>query len=386
MDRTWIEENARPLGDTDDIVMAAREASVIGIGETTREAAEIDRQRNVLFQRLVLEAGYRILVVPDDAGVAGRMDDFAGGRRNDVRDVVKSAWKPNQSRSVEDLLVWIRAFNDGRPEDPVRVKGNRPATAEPRHYDEVLDFARDSDPVVAGRLEELYGVIRTAHDTAEHLQIHHGTHPGRPFADRAREAVELLEALPTPSGRNPVLDTAGLILAYHETSVAASFDFHELSRSVAERVIGYREQSGEKIVYLDGVALTGVMTAMETAVKPDAYFRSAGSRLRECFGGGYLSVLMAFGHGTIRGGMRIPVPPADYAERGLLDAGTDGLALDLRFAPDGGWADRTAKVRIIAGVYDPAEDAAHRVEVRSLKETADFLTFVPEISETEFVR
>lgn len=372
----WIRDHAQPLDDPQPIVAAAKNAAVVAIGENTRESAEIDRHRVAMVKALVEEADYRVIVVPDSANVAERMDDYVHGRRDDLRDVVLTAWLPNRTEANADLLAWVRAFNE-RHTETVRIVGNGPRAAEPADYDRVLESAAQ-DPGAAAALRERYDVIRTAHDVNEHLQIHQGTHPGRPFAELAQEALDIVRALPERDAA--VVGLAEDIHGFHAGAVAARPDFAAMARGIADRVVAAHEAAGRKVVYFDGFALTGVLSGAEVAVSPGERFTTAGRLLRERLGDAYVSVLLAFGHGTIRDDLVIPEAAEGHLERDLLDGGVDAALLPIK---DGraGWPDNAFKLRIIAGIYDPAEDGEHAIDVPSLREAVDFLGFTRTITE-----
>ncbi|MQM27870.1 erythromycin esterase family protein [Glycomyces albidus] len=377
--RAWIRDHALPLGDRGPVIEAAKAASVVAVGENTRESAEIDRHRVDLVKALVEQAGYRIVVIPDSANVAERMDEYVLGKRSDLREVVMSGWLPNRTEATAGLLEWARSFNERNAGAPVRVIGNGPWQTEPEDYDRVLASAQQADPASAAAIRERYDVIRTAHDVNEHIQVHQGTHPGRPFAELAGEALDLVRVLALEPG---VVELAERILGFHANSVAAKPDFGEVSRSIAERIIAAHEETGEKLVYFDGFALTGVLSGAEVAVNPGRPFATAGRLLRDRFGDGYVSVLLAFGHGTIRGGLEIPEPAQGHVERAFLDSGADEVLVPLRGSGDGDWPSRATRLRIIAGVYDPSEDERHGIDLPSLRDAADFVGFVRTITQT----
>ncbi|GAA1680050.1 hypothetical protein GCM10009830_28860 [Glycomyces endophyticus] len=456
--RTWIRDHARPLEDLGPVVAAAKAATVVGIGENTRESAEIDHHRVALVKALVAEAGYRVVVIPDSANVASRMDEYALGKRDDLREIVLSGWLPNRTEAAADLLSWLRGFNRRHADDPVRIIGNGPWQTEPGDYDLVLAAAEGIDPAAAAAIRERYDVVRTAHDVNEHIQIHQGTHPGRPFAELAGEALDLVRVLAPEPG---VLALAERIVGFHANSVAGKLDFAELSKRIAGLIVAAHEESGRKVVYFDGFALTGVLSEIEVAVSPGSRFATSGQLLRERFGEGYVSVLLAFGHGTIRDGLEIPEPGEGNVERLLLDSGGaeggaeaeaeaeaevrvgagaeteagvgGGAGAEAGFADgadagsgsgagvgagagagrgaevadragrgerapggagggfllplaDGGWPGGATRLRIIAGVYDPAEDDKHSIDLPSLPQAVDFLGFVPAITETRSLR
>lgn len=375
----WIEAHAQDLNGWGPVVAAARKSQVVALGENTRESAEIDRHRVELVKTLVEDAEYRVIVIPDSANVAERMDDYALGRRSDLRDVVLSGWLPNRTEATAKLLGWAREFNEAHPDAPVRFVGNGPRETEPEDYDRVVALAERLDPAAVESLRERYDVVRTAHDVNEHIQTHQGIHPGRPFVELAGEALDLVRALPEGEGKAEAVGLADDIRGFHANSVAAMPDFGEISKGIAVRIIDAHERFGQKIVYFDGFALTGILSDVEVAVNPGKPFGSAGRLLRDRFGSGYVSVLLVFGHGVIRGGeVVIPEPGNGYVEKTLLDSGADEVLLPL----GDGWPDGPVKLRIIAGVYSPDEDEQHGIDVPSLRQAADFLGFVRTITES----
>ncbi|MFC4337184.1 erythromycin esterase family protein [Salininema proteolyticum] len=379
--QNWVSANARPLGDFGPVIAAAQDAAVVGIGENTREAAEIDHHRIRLARELVEHAGYRVIVVPDSANVGERMDEYVLGSRSDLREIVLSGWLPNRTKATEGLLEWVRAFNEGNEGDPVRIVGNGPRQAEPADYDAVLAYAEKADPEAASAIAKLYDVIRTAHEVNEHIQIHKGVHPGRPFSESAEEAAVLVGRLPDGEGKDEARGRAGLIGEFHGASVAAQQNFNDMTRGIADRILKAHEESGRKVVYMDGFALTGVVSDVEVAVKPGERFSGAGKWLRDRFGERYVSVLFAFGRGTIRDGMRVPIAQEGNVERALVDAGAGDVLLPFR-GTDGAWADGSFGLRVVAGIYEPEDDEKFSMDIASLRESVDYLGFVDTVSET----
>ncbi|MFI8812175.1 erythromycin esterase family protein [Streptomyces sp. NPDC055082] len=72
----------------------------------------------------------------------------------------------------------------------------------------------------------------------------------------------------------------------------------------------------------------------------------------------------------------VPAPPAEFADAVLGSAGLDTYLLDLRDdAPAAvrAWLDAPARTRVIGPVYDPADNAAHRLSGGSLADWFDIL-------------
>ncbi|MCX4680285.1 erythromycin esterase family protein [Streptomyces sp. NBC_01433] len=152
-------------------------------------------------------------------------------------------------------------------------------------------------------------------------------------------------------------------------------DRAEIDRNLAESVMRWHERSGDKIVYLGGLAHTANGDSRTTyPTSPPMTHRNAGSHMREHFGSGYLSVGLTFHHGMAP--YPIPAPPAEFADAVLGSAGLDAYALDLH--GDGpaavrAWLDAPARTRVIGPAYDPADNAAYRLSGGSLADWFDVI-------------
>jgi erythromycin esterase len=384
--RQWINENARPLHDLSALPGIVGDAAIVGIGETTRASHEIDHHRLHVFQVLVEELGFRTLAINDDAIVAEHLDDLVRGSGDDPAEALGAAWPPWRTEETVQALEWIRSYNETHPDDPVRIFGINQAGAQPFHYDAIIDYVRRAAPQELDTLKAHLAPPRSAHKIDEHIQRFHGIHPGRPFADSARDAYELVAALPEDGEREHVLRYARIIWDHHSNSVAAGRDFAEWMGLAAESILERHHDTGTKIVFWDGIAITANAQSMKVMIggRP---FASVGARLRDRLGSKYLSMLIGFGEGEIHGGVKVPSPPADYVETDL--AADDPYYLDLRAeAPDAvaEWLHGSHKIRLIPGVYDPAEDEKHHVVAPSLTEWFDVLAFIPRVTPTALLR
>ncbi|WP_328391646.1 erythromycin esterase family protein [Streptomyces sp. NBC_00400] len=130
------------------------------------------------------------------------------------------AWRPWRTVEMAAAWEWIRAFNREHPNDPIRIFGVIPVQAQPEDYDAVLDHVRGSAPERLAEVASHLAPIRTAHHTAEHVQRARGIHPGRPFADHARDALALIRSLPDADHDDGILTRMRLIVDFHERSIA----------------------------------------------------------------------------------------------------------------------------------------------------------------------
>lgn len=197
---------------------------------------------------------------------------------------------------------------------------------------------------------------------------HRGIRPGRPFAEHARDALALLTELPATPEHSTALVHARFIAEFHERSVAGQGSFVRDEKPSATRIIDWHRQTGAKIAYWDGIAHTAAASG------------SAGGYLREHCGSEYASVAIGFHHGDL--GVAIaPDPAADLIDSTLAEVDLPAYFLDLHGpAPDSvaRWLHAPAHLRVISGIYKPAEDHSARMTVNSLAGAFDALVHIRE--------
>ncbi|MGH8793484.1 MAG: erythromycin esterase family protein [Stackebrandtia sp.] len=393
----WIDANAHPLTgldadapltDLEPLIEAVGDAVVVGLGETTRASRELFAIRMRIFRLLVERLDFRGLAIQDDQGIVAGLDEYVRTGEGDPRRLLSEVWAPWRTEETAQALEWVRAFNASNPDDPIHVFGVSPAKARLFDYDAVADYVRRVAPRRLDELESCYGVIRTAHDVGEHVQRFNGTHPGRPFVEHARDAVDLIASLPDGDGKAGALRHARTIVEFHGSSIAASTGFDSSARFASDAILQWRRDTGGKVAYWDGVAFVAGGGPFEVKIAKGERSHGAGSLLRRHLGEGYLSVLLTFHHGLLHGGVEVPVPPSDYVETTLDRANFDAYCLDLRApAPSDvtEWLADAHKTRVVPGIYDPAEDAEHHVVASRFSEWFDALVYVREITPTRML-
>jgi erythromycin esterase len=384
--RQWIKSNAHPLADLSALPRIVGDAVIVGIGETTRAAHEIDHHRLRIFQVLVEELGFRALAVKDGAIIAERLDDLVRGGGEDPAAALGEAWPPWRTAETVAALEWIRGYNREHPGDPVRILGTDPAGAQAYHYDAVVDYVRRAAPERLDTIKAHLAGPRSAHRVDEHIQRFRGVHPGKPFAESAADAYDLVASLPEDGEREHVLRYAEVIRDHHANSVAAGMDFDVWMRRAADTLLERHRDTGAKIVYWDGVAAVANARSLSVAIGSGRPFTAIGGHLRDRLGEGYLPMLIGFGEGEIHDGVRVPPPPADYVDAVLATG--EPYYLDLRSpAPDevAAWLRASHKVRVIPGVYDPAEDDKHHVVAASFADWFDAVAYLPRITPTKLL-
>ncbi len=351
------------------IAGAAGDAVVVGLGVSTREAHEVlDFVTDTTW--LLVERGFTTVAVLDNQRVADLYDRYVSGQDVDIDHALAQAWGPWQVGEMRDALVWLREHNRARAEAPVRIIGVAGARVLSADYPRIIDLLAGIDESTAARVEALLDVIRVAHSSGEHVLRARGTHPGTPFVELARAARAHAAELPPGDGRDAALELLDAVVDFHARAIGIGHDMVREEHAAAGRLLDHHRRTGERIVLWEG--------STHVAAHPSAML---GSRLRAELGDRYVAVHIAVGSGQIARAT-IPEPRPDSIEAQL--AGAHGeRTLDLRTpssAVTAGELDRSWPTRIISGLYDPAEDAEHYVELPSLRQSFDALVYIPAIT------
>ncbi|MEV6158457.1 erythromycin esterase family protein [Nonomuraea sp. NPDC052129] len=350
-------------------------ATIAGLGESTRFAHETFGVRDQLFRRLAREHGFRALALQDNASVGATLDTYVTGGAGAAASALESAWRPWRTAEMATALEWIRTFNQNHPDDVIRIFGVKPEQARPADYDAVLEHVHRAAPHRLAELTSYLKPIRTAHEIDEHVQRARGLHPGRPFAEHARDALAIVEQLPSES----VLDRMRLIVDFHERSVAGRNNYAGDAQVWAETITDYQRRTEHRVAYWDGIAHTSAAPATLGLAPQRGPQPTVGSVLRRHYGAGYVSVAIGFHHGDL-GIATVPEPAPDWLDARLGSADRPAQWLDLRAGEARRQWDGPAKTRVISGVYDPSRDAAEHLAVTSLPEAFDVLVHLRRVS------
>ncbi|NEW53443.1 erythromycin esterase family protein [Nocardia cyriacigeorgica] len=388
----WLHARAQPLRtesdavgtDLDPLIARLADATVVGLGESTRFSRQTFGVRERIFRALVQQHGFRALAVQDGARSGDRLDAYVRTGDGDPATALSKAWRPWRTAEMVAALDWIRAFNEQHPDDPVTVFGIVPPAAEPADYDAILDHVRRHAPDARARLESHLDPIRTAHRIDEHVQRHQGIHPGRPFVEHARDALSLLEQLPEVP--DDIAARMRMIVDFHQSSVAGQGGFARDESASADSIIERHRRAGAKIVYWDGIGHTAATGASIGRTDPEQ-FRGVGAHLRAEFGEQYASVAIGFHHGDL--GLAIaPDPAPELIDAALGTIDLPAFAIDLHGDAPGTveqWRHAPAKLRTISGVYEPAKDGEAFTAVDSLVESFDVLIHIRETSPVDWL-
>jgi erythromycin esterase len=377
---------AAPLSDTtlDELAATIADgATVAGLGESTRFAHETFIVRDQLFRRLARQHRFRALALQDHAAVAAMLDKYVTTGEGTARSALDDAFRPWRTVEMTAALEWIREFNKDNPHDPIRIFAVKPAQPQPADYDAILGYARQSAPERLRELASHLEPIRTAHQTDEHVQRARGTHPGRPFAEHALDALTIVENISGRSG-GAVTERMRLIVRYHENSVAGKGSLAGDAHAWADTISAYQRRTRTRVAYWDGIAHTAASPVL-LGLEPEPGPRpTTGSVLRQHYRQRYVSVSIGFHHGDL--GIAVaPDPAPDLIDARLAQLGRPSRWLDLRSDDMRRLWDGPAKARVISGIYDPSHDSAEYMAVASLTNAFDVLVHLREIAPTQWL-
>jgi len=184
-------------------------------------------------------------------------------------------------------------------------------------------------------------------------------------------------SLPTGDGHALALQHARVIVGFYEYHALDSLaSCGHAERRLAENTLWWHDHTGDKVVYWGGMAHTanGNPRAISSPPSPPATDRSAGSYLRDHFGPGYVSVALAFHHGSAP--YPVPTPSPEFADAVLGGVGLDAYVLDLHAQQPQAvraWLNAPAKTRLIGPHYDPEDDPAYHMSGGLLADWFDLI-------------
>lgn len=128
----WIEEHAGPLtsvepgatsADLDPLRGMVGDATVVGLGASTRGAHELLTLQHRLLRFLVEELGFRSLAVEEEWAKVRALDEYVSTGVGDPRALlaeVRPFWRTEEFLAA---VRWVRSYNRGHPHDGVRLVG-----------------------------------------------------------------------------------------------------------------------------------------------------------------------------------------------------------------------------------------------------------------------
>ncbi|GGQ35938.1 hypothetical protein GCM10010266_69040 [Streptomyces griseomycini] len=112
-----------PLTDLSPLADIVRDAEVVAVGASTRQAHELSALSHRVLRVLVEEWGFRSLALEgDDASRVG-LDAYVRAGTGDPRALLAGARSFWQTEEILDVIRWMRSYNRRHPDDPVRFAG-----------------------------------------------------------------------------------------------------------------------------------------------------------------------------------------------------------------------------------------------------------------------
>jgi hypothetical protein len=147
----WIDGNAHPLSsldprlplaDLEPLAHLVSDATVVGLGASTRGAHELSILMHRALRFLVEDMGFRSLAVEDDWTTGIQINEYLRTGNGDPRALVADAWLPFRTEEFVDVIRWMRSFNERHPADPVRFVGVDINRVRSVAYDAVAEYVR----------------------------------------------------------------------------------------------------------------------------------------------------------------------------------------------------------------------------------------------------
>ncbi|MFI0446898.1 erythromycin esterase family protein [Actinomadura sp. 6N118] len=378
----WIAKAAHPLATADPsaplddlrpLLGMLGQASAVGYGAGTRGAHELVTLQTRIARPLVQEGGFRAVAFDQDWTLGVRLDGFVGTGKGDPRALLKDAEPFANTEEVLGLLEWMRDFNQGRPDQPVRLVCVSPHAVGQSAYNQVIDHVRRTAPERTQELEGLYAELGPGSDIAAHLARFRSLPDRTAWVGRARAAHDLVASLTDDAW---TIQTARVIVQFYELHDHDALSEDPLNmayfeRSFAENLAWWHQHTGHKVLWWTSSshASDGPGRAMSFPPAPPSALPNAGSFLRKSLGPGYASIGLTFHQGGLATysepkTFQVPgaAPELFESTLGADDLGDYLLDLHAEQPPEvAEWLGHTARFRAIGPAYDPDNDAAHHM-------------------------
>jgi erythromycin esterase len=388
----WIRLHARlvktidpraSLADLTPVRDMVRGARVVGLGGATHGAHELSAIKHRIFRFLVEEMGFRSLALEEDWTKGAELDDYVCTGSGDLKALLADASPFWRTEEMVDLIGWLRSYNEGHPNDPLRVVGLESDSVRAIAYDSVTDYVRRAAPARLPELEAHYASIRPTEGIAEHVARYRAQLNKEPCIDHARFAYELVASLSMREGHALALQQARVIVDFHQGHAAESIvDYVE--QRLADNALWWHQYTARKLVYWSSNSHMAngnpriISYQTEGPRKPQ---RSAGSYLRERLGRDYVAIGLIFDHGLVPFVVRSPSP--EFVDFILGRIGLDTYLLDLRGPiPDvvQTWLSAPTKTRLIFPNYSSEQDAMFYMAGGSIADWFDIIIHTQEVT------
>ena len=350
----WVGANAialntavpdAPDDDLAPLVSALGGARLIGVGESTHGTAEFFQIKRRLFQRLVKERGVTTLAMEANVADAEIVDAYLQTGRGTVDEAIKHLFLLWRTTEVRDLLAWMRAYNaDPKHRKKLRFVGyDVQSASEPRAR--VLAYLKKVDPNSVALLDPLDSLKPGSGGMVE-LTSEQKAATRDAAARLVGVFLEKKQSFLTRSKAaeyESALHFARIIGQAQARYAAATPEegFAERDKGMAENVAWLSERAGSEEPIMIWAHNGHIQHQSDGLLG-----RNMGTRLREQYGDGYVSIGFMLARGEYRASVDRTRPretvlvPLDASAPGFLAetfarAGKPIFAMDLRRVPAG---------------------------------------------------
>src|SRR5262245_62444 len=124
---TWLQQNAIPIqyveagngfSDLQPLKQMLKDTKVVGLGESTHGTREMFQLKHRLLEFLVTEMGYDAFAIEASFSACQPINDYVLYGIGDRAAVVTGQWYvPWDTEEISDMLDWLRAYNQGVPDE-----------------------------------------------------------------------------------------------------------------------------------------------------------------------------------------------------------------------------------------------------------------------------
>lgn len=412
----WLDRYATPLVTTDPtrpvddlagLRPVARDARIVGLGESTHGSREQFQVKHRAVRFLVERMGFRTLALEEDFGSGVAIDRYVATGVGDPRALVVGTGSVWATEEMLDLVEWLRAFNARRPAaDQVRFVGTDLHQIRQLSFDEVRNYTRCAAPERLTELDRVVGPVRMRGTTSLDQLMWYSPLPDKqPYIDGARQLLAFVRSLPEKTCA-PAYDIA----VQHAAAIVGWYEFYGLDdaqakavreRFIANSVTWWQTRTQHRTVYwASNVHTTGSpdITMVAPPDPPDTRAAVAGTYLRNHYGRAYVAVATLFhegrvltGWGTAEGPQphRVGPPGPGLTDHTLGRARYADYLINLRAPAPAAVRDWLAGPSRTAGVrstYAAEDSTGHELRIPSLTGGFDAIIHIRTVTPNTVLR
>lgn len=131
----WVGQHAHPLSASDPgqpltdlapVRQLVGPARVVALGAATRDTHELSVTAHRILRFLVEHSGFRSLVLEGDDATSAALDEYVRTGAGDPRALLAQARSFWRTEELLEAVAWVRRYNQGHPDDPVRIAHPEP--------------------------------------------------------------------------------------------------------------------------------------------------------------------------------------------------------------------------------------------------------------------